>query len=232
MSRCRRTVATENTTLKQHVRDLSATNRTPHERLQDARFKNRFLDKCVADLEAQLLREQDRTTSSRRYGPRVPKTIKHNRATGVAAEALAREAFSACGYTVRDLNEITPNFPLADFAVQVGRFRLLLQARGTATRFGWFQMRSEEPAKMQQLAGALGHHALYVFVHLGYQTIRCGTASEVEGLCLDSFRTANYEGVSIQDPSLFDINRLKNLVTAEDDEDDIDCLLSYDGEDW
>jgi hypothetical protein len=41
--------------LKQRLRDLTASNRTLEERLQAARSNNRFLDKRIADLEAQLL---------------------------------------------------------------------------------------------------------------------------------------------------------------------------------
>jgi len=48
-------LATENTTLRQRVRDLTAANRTLDERLQAARSNNRFLDKRIADLEAKLL---------------------------------------------------------------------------------------------------------------------------------------------------------------------------------
>jgi chromosome segregation ATPase len=48
-------LATENRTLKQRLRDLTASNRTLEERLQAARSNNRFLDKRIADLETQLL---------------------------------------------------------------------------------------------------------------------------------------------------------------------------------
>ncbi len=50
-------LATENTTLRQRIRDLTAANRTLDERLQAARSNNRFLDKRIAGLEAQLLSE-------------------------------------------------------------------------------------------------------------------------------------------------------------------------------
>jgi hypothetical protein len=49
-------LATENSNLKQRVRDLTATNRTLDERLQAARSNNRFLDKRIAGLEAQTLK--------------------------------------------------------------------------------------------------------------------------------------------------------------------------------
>jgi AcrR family transcriptional regulator len=45
----------ENATLKQRLRDLSASSCTLEGRLQAARSNNRFLDKRIADLEAQLL---------------------------------------------------------------------------------------------------------------------------------------------------------------------------------
>jgi hypothetical protein len=48
-------ITTENTTLKQRVRQLIADNRTPDERLKAARPNLRFQDRRVADLEAQLL---------------------------------------------------------------------------------------------------------------------------------------------------------------------------------
>jgi len=48
-------LATENVTLRQRTRDLTATNRTLEERLQAARSNNRFLDKRISGLEAQLL---------------------------------------------------------------------------------------------------------------------------------------------------------------------------------
>jgi hypothetical protein len=47
-------ITTENTTLKQRVRQLSADNRTLDERLKAARDNLRFHDKRIADLEAQL----------------------------------------------------------------------------------------------------------------------------------------------------------------------------------
>jgi predicted nuclease with TOPRIM domain len=47
-------ITTENTTLKQRVRQLTADNRTLDERLKAARSNLRFQDRRVADLEAQL----------------------------------------------------------------------------------------------------------------------------------------------------------------------------------
>ena len=46
--------ATENTTLKQRVRQLTHDNRTLEERLEAARSNNRFADRRIAQLEAQL----------------------------------------------------------------------------------------------------------------------------------------------------------------------------------
>ena len=45
---------TENTTLKQHIRQLTHDNQTLEERLQAARSNNRFADRRIAQLEAQL----------------------------------------------------------------------------------------------------------------------------------------------------------------------------------
>jgi Family of unknown function (DUF6262) len=47
-------VTTENTTLKQRVRQLTTDNRTLDERLKAARSNMRFQDRRLADLEAQL----------------------------------------------------------------------------------------------------------------------------------------------------------------------------------
>ena len=47
-------ITTENTTLKQRVRTLTAGNRTTEEKLKAARENLRFHDKRIADLEAQL----------------------------------------------------------------------------------------------------------------------------------------------------------------------------------
>ncbi len=47
-------IITENTTLKQRVRQLTQDNRTLEERLQAARSNNRFADRRIAQLEAQL----------------------------------------------------------------------------------------------------------------------------------------------------------------------------------
>ncbi|MGW2647128.1 DUF6262 family protein [Streptomyces sp. NPDC001393] len=47
-------ITTENTALKQRVRQLTADNRTLDERLKAARSNLRFQDRRVADLEAQL----------------------------------------------------------------------------------------------------------------------------------------------------------------------------------
>jgi uncharacterized protein YukE len=49
--------ATENTSLKQRIRQLTDANSTLEERLQAARSNNRFLDRRIADLETQLLAE-------------------------------------------------------------------------------------------------------------------------------------------------------------------------------
>jgi chromosome segregation ATPase len=48
-------LATENTTLKQRVRQLIQDQRSLEEKLQAARSNNRFADRRIADLEAQLL---------------------------------------------------------------------------------------------------------------------------------------------------------------------------------
>ena len=47
-------LATENTTLKQRVRQLTHDNRTLEDRLEAARSNNRFADRRIAQLEAQL----------------------------------------------------------------------------------------------------------------------------------------------------------------------------------
>jgi hypothetical protein len=47
-------LATENTTLKQRVRQLTHDNRTLEERLEAVRSNNRFADRRIAQLEAQL----------------------------------------------------------------------------------------------------------------------------------------------------------------------------------
>ncbi|MEU8782643.1 hypothetical protein [Streptomyces sp. NPDC048637] len=47
-------ISTENSTLKQWVRQLTADNRTLDERLKAARSNLRFQDRRVADLEAQI----------------------------------------------------------------------------------------------------------------------------------------------------------------------------------
>ena len=47
-------MTTENTDLKQRVRQLTADNRTIDERLKAARSNLRFQDRRIADLEAQL----------------------------------------------------------------------------------------------------------------------------------------------------------------------------------
>ena len=48
-------LATENTTLKQRVRQLTHDNKTLEDRLEAARSNNRFADRRIAQLEAQLL---------------------------------------------------------------------------------------------------------------------------------------------------------------------------------
>ena len=47
-------ITTENTTLKQRVRQLTAGSRTLEEKLQAARSSNRFADRRIAQLEAEL----------------------------------------------------------------------------------------------------------------------------------------------------------------------------------
>ncbi|MGW4116755.1 hypothetical protein ACWEFJ_38270 [Actinosynnema sp. NPDC004786] len=48
-------VVTENTTLRHQVRQLAQEKAQLEERLRAARDNNRFLDKRIADLEAELL---------------------------------------------------------------------------------------------------------------------------------------------------------------------------------
>ncbi|MEC4019800.1 DUF6262 family protein [Streptomyces sp. H27-D2] len=54
-------IATENSTLKQRVRQLTADNRTLDERLKAARANLRFQDRRVADLEARIADLPDST---------------------------------------------------------------------------------------------------------------------------------------------------------------------------
>ena len=51
-------MTTENTTLKQRARQLTADNRTLAERLEAARSDNRFADRRISQLEAQLAEPQ------------------------------------------------------------------------------------------------------------------------------------------------------------------------------
>jgi hypothetical protein len=55
-------VISENTTLKQRLRELSHDNRTLDEKLQAARSNNRFQDRRTAQLEAQLLEHGNQHT--------------------------------------------------------------------------------------------------------------------------------------------------------------------------
>jgi hypothetical protein len=48
-------LATQNTNLKAQIRQLTQDNRTLEDKLQASRTNNRFLDKRIADLEAQIL---------------------------------------------------------------------------------------------------------------------------------------------------------------------------------
>jgi hypothetical protein len=48
-------ITTENTTLKQRVRQPTADNRARQERLEAARSSNRFAERRIAQLEAQLI---------------------------------------------------------------------------------------------------------------------------------------------------------------------------------
>jgi len=56
-------LTTENTTLHHRIRQLTDEHRTLRERLDDARTASRFLDRRVADLEAQLAEHILRATS-------------------------------------------------------------------------------------------------------------------------------------------------------------------------
>lgn len=53
----RQRITTENTTLRQRVRQHTQDTRALEEKLQAARANNRFLDKRIADLEAQLAQQ-------------------------------------------------------------------------------------------------------------------------------------------------------------------------------
>jgi chromosome segregation ATPase len=56
-------ITTENTTLKQRVRQLSEENRTLSERLQAARSNTRFQDRHIARLEAELIEHTTNITN-------------------------------------------------------------------------------------------------------------------------------------------------------------------------
>jgi BMFP domain-containing protein YqiC len=56
-------ISAENAALRQRIRDLTAGKRTLEERLQASRSNNRFLDKRIANLEAQLLSAEPGTSS-------------------------------------------------------------------------------------------------------------------------------------------------------------------------
>ena len=51
-------LTTENTTLRQRIRQLTDASATLEEKLQAARSNNRFLDRRIADLETQILDQQ------------------------------------------------------------------------------------------------------------------------------------------------------------------------------
>ena len=53
-------IATEKTTLKQRVRQLTADNRTLAERLEAARSSSRFANRRIAQLEAKLAGQAQR----------------------------------------------------------------------------------------------------------------------------------------------------------------------------
>lgn len=55
-------LTSENTTLKQRIRQLDETNQALDERLKAARSNTRFLDRRIADLETQLLDPSVQTT--------------------------------------------------------------------------------------------------------------------------------------------------------------------------
>jgi len=57
-------ITTENTTLKQRVRQFTADNRTLDERLKAARSNLRFQDRRIADLEARLTEAANPTAST------------------------------------------------------------------------------------------------------------------------------------------------------------------------
>ena len=57
-------ITTENTTLKQRVRQLATDNRALDERLKAARSNLRFADRRVADLEARIADPANATQTS------------------------------------------------------------------------------------------------------------------------------------------------------------------------
>jgi Family of unknown function (DUF6262) len=71
-------LSAENATLRQRIRDLTTGQRTLEERLQAARSNNRFLDKRIADLEAQLLAAEPRICPASTDRPRAATTIPPN----------------------------------------------------------------------------------------------------------------------------------------------------------
>jgi chromosome segregation ATPase len=70
-------IATENTTLKQRVRELTAQTRTVEERLAGARSTLRFQDRRIADLEAQLAAAVGTATAAPRDPGRCDAAVPH-----------------------------------------------------------------------------------------------------------------------------------------------------------
>lgn len=65
-------ITTQNTTLKQQVRQLTAENRTLTERLKAARSNLRFQDRRIAELETQILHQPQGTNPSTPSPPIQP----------------------------------------------------------------------------------------------------------------------------------------------------------------
>lgn len=150
----------------------------------------------------------------------MPMTIAANRIMGLKAERVAIGALRTAGFEVTNLNDLASNFPLADLVARRGVDRLLVQVRGTALRHPWFRMAPTTPRAFGRLAVALGHHAVFAFVHVvgTWPTVRFGAADQVEEHILDYFFVGGDEGLSLDERGLVDICSIERLW-AEDRDD-------------
>lgn len=91
--------------------------------------------------------------------------LPENQISGRVHEALVHQRLAGAGYHVTNLNaDVMDKFPIVDLVAHNQSHKLLVQVRGSTAESGGFRPKKAEIERLDRLAIALHHHAVYAFV--------------------------------------------------------------------